>query len=133
MTLVMRIFTLILKVLSKSTVVLCGIDECQHYYEVELMKEAEVSWLADQVRCWQTREALWALEQPPALCLEGITFTQRMATYHFSLLTGRNIRPNEKPLQMANVHVTCLRSNSLARSTAVLSLGVVLHHCDSVH
>ena len=74
-----------------------------------------------------------AFSSPNTLCLWGTTFRQRMATYHFSLLTSRDIRPCQKPLQMAYVHVTCLRSNGLARSTAALSLGVVLHRCDSVH
>lgn len=55
-----------------------------------------------------------------------------MATYHLSLLTSRDMRPCEKYHQLASVHVTCLRSNGLVRSTAALSLSVVLHHCDSV-
>ena len=55
-----------------------------------------------------------------------------LAPDHFSLLTSRDIKACEESHQPAYVHVTCLRSNGLAHSTADMSLSLVLHHCDGV-
>lgn len=98
----------------------------------------EVSWLVEKERCWHVR-CCGPLSLCVCVCVSRIQQAHReekknlhrpSTVCHSPLVEISG--PVRSPISWLMYMWHVFRSNGLARSTAALSLSVVLHHCDSV-